>query len=118
MGGKRIRRTKFNVNRKPFYRNRRRGEGTQEGFRIHTNKRVRKLNMRCIEDFKWDLSLILKEISEENVARIKGGIYAKASKIGIREARDFITEKENEGIIPLETAMKLGKLLQRYSVFR
>ena len=66
-----------------------------EGYRIHTNKRVRKLNMRRIQDFKWDLSLILKEISDENVATIKGGIYAKASKIGIREARDFVAEKEN-----------------------
>lgn len=89
-----------------------------EGYRIHTNKRVRKLNMRRIQDFKWDLSLILKEISDENVASIKGGIYAKASKIGVREARDYIVEKEKEGIIPEETSMKLTKLLQRYSVFR
>ena len=90
----------------------------REGFRIHTNTRVRKLNMRRIVDFKWDLSNILKEVPAENVTPLKGAIYAKASKIGIHEARDFITEKEKEGMITPETAIKIGKLLHRYSVFR
>jgi hypothetical protein len=111
------RRSPFKMNKKRFS-SPSRASGPPEGYRIHTNKRVKKLNMRRIQDFKWDLSLILKEISDENVASIKGGIYAKASKIGVREARDFVTEKEKEGIIPEETAMKLTKLLQRYSVFR
>jgi hypothetical protein len=111
------RRSPFKMNKKRFS-SPSRAAGPPEGYRIHTNKRVKKLNMRRIQDFKWDLSLILKEISDENVASIKGGIYAKASKIGVREARDFVTEKEKEGIIPEETAMKLTKLLQRYSVFR
>ena len=93
---------------------------THDRFRSQTsrNKRVRKLNMRFVDDFKWNLSKILEEVPDENVAAVKGAIYAKASKIGIKEAKQFIREKEDEGIFSSNVAKKLTSLLTRYSTYR
>jgi hypothetical protein len=81
-------------------------------------KRVRKLNMRRIDDFKWDLSHILDDVNDENVSAVKGAIYAKASKIGVREAKDYIWEKQREGTLERDVALKLTRLLSKYSVYR
>ncbi len=81
-------------------------------------KRVRKLNMRKIDDFKWDLSKILDDIDDENVSAVKGAIYAKASKIGVKEAKDYIWEKQRNGVLEREVALKLTRLLSKYSVYR
>jgi hypothetical protein len=81
-------------------------------------KRVRKLNMRRIDDFKWDLSHILDDVNDENVSGVKGAIYAKASKIGVKEAKDYIWEKQREGTLEREVALRLTRLLSKYSVYR
>ncbi|MFQ6087934.1 MAG: hypothetical protein ACE5K0_03415 [Candidatus Methanofastidiosia archaeon] len=92
----------------------------KKGFRVRRPRmrRIRKLNMRRLDDFKWELSVILREVAEENVGAIRGAIYTKASKIGVKEAKQFIREKEEEGLITSETARKLTGLLTKYSVFR
>ncbi|MBU7014039.1 MAG: hypothetical protein HXS43_04345 [Theionarchaea archaeon] len=82
------------------------------------SKRVRKLNMRRIDDFKWNLSQILDDVDDQNVSAVKGAIYAKASKIGVREAKDFIWEKQREGVLEHDVALRLTRLLSRFSVYR
>ncbi|MBU7043086.1 MAG: hypothetical protein HXS47_05785 [Theionarchaea archaeon] len=82
------------------------------------SKRVRKLNMGRIDDFKWDLSHILDDMNDENSSAVKGAIYAKASKIGVREAKDYIWEKQKEGILERDIALRLTRLLSKYSVYR
>lgn len=81
-------------------------------------KRVKKLNMRRIDDFKWDLSHILNDVDVENASAVKGAIYAKASKIGVREAKDYIWEKQREGTLERDVALRLTRLLSKYSVYR
>ena len=81
-------------------------------------KKVRKLNMRRIDDFKWSLSQILDDVEDQNVSAVKGAIYAKASKIGVREAKDFIWEKQRQGVLEHEVALKLTRLLTKFSVYR
>lgn len=81
-------------------------------------KRVRKLNMGRIDDFKWDLSHILDDVNDENASAVKGAIYAKASKIGVKEAKDYIWEKQREGTLEREVALRLTRLLSKYSVYR
>jgi hypothetical protein len=81
-------------------------------------KRVRKLNMSRIDDFKWSLSQILDDVDDQNVSAVKGAIYAKASKIGVREAKDFIWEKQREGVLEHEVALRLTRLLSKFSVYR
>ena len=82
------------------------------------SKRVRKLNMGRIDDFKWDLSHILDDMNDENTSAVKGAIYAKASKIGVREAKDYIWEKQKEGILERDVALRLTRLLSKYSAYR
>lgn len=74
--------------------------------------------MGRIDDFKYDLSRILGDVDDQNASAVKGAIYAKASKIGVREAKDYIWEKQREGILEHNVALKLTKLLSRYSVYR
>ncbi len=81
-------------------------------------KRVQKLNMRRIDDFKWDLSHILDEVADQNVSAVKGAIYVKASRLGVKEAKNYIWEKQKEGTLEREVALKLTRLLSKYSVYR
>ena len=74
--------------------------------------------MRRIDDFKWDLGKILNDVNDENVSAVKGAIYAKASKIGVREAKDFVWEKQKEGVLERDVALRLTRLLSKYSVYR
>lgn len=85
--------------------------------RIRT-KKTKKLDMNRIKDFKWELDQILKDLPESVKGNIKGSIYAKASKLGIKETKDFIMQKEEEGTIPEEMGRKIVKLLYRYNRYR
>jgi hypothetical protein len=85
---------------------------------LRRSKRVRKLNMSRIDDFKWSLSQILDDVDDQNVSAVKGAIYAKASKIGVREAKDFIWEKQREGVLEHDVALRLTRLLSKFSVYR
>lgn len=92
--------------------------GVNKQNKSRKSKRKPCLSMRKMDDFKFQLAQILQEIDEKNVAQVNGMIYAKASKIDIREAKTYINEKEDEGIIPPETAKKLHRLLSRFSIYR
>lgn len=98
----------------------RRNEEMKKAFRKgrKRTKRIRKLNMRRLDDFKWDLSKILDDVDNQNVSAVRGAIYAKASKIGVREAKDYIWEKQREGVLEHDVALRLTKLLTKYSVYR
>lgn len=74
--------------------------------------------MRKDYEFRYLLGQLLKELPEGIQGSIKGSIYAKASNMGIREAKNFILEKKEEGLIDEELAKKLIDLLYKYSVYR
>ncbi len=74
--------------------------------------------MRKDYEFRYLLGQILKDLPEGVQGSMKGTIYAKASNIGIKEARDFILKKKEEGVIDELTAKKLIDLLYKYSVYR
>lgn len=99
-------------------RSRKRKRRTKSKPKPRRAKKVRKLNMRRIDDFKWSLSQILDDVDDQNVSAVKGAIYAKASKIGVREAKDYIWEKQRQGVLEHEVALKLTRLLTKFSVYR
>ena len=78
----------------------------------------RKLDMRRDYEFRYLLGKLLEGLPEGVVGSLKGTIYAKASNIGIREARDYILKKREDGTIDEVTAKKLIDLLYKYSVYR
>lgn len=82
------------------------------------SKKTKKLNMGRVSDFKWDLNQVLSKIPEDKAGLIRGPLYAKASKIGVDEAKKFLKDKEDEGIIDKETALDILRVLSKYSKFR
>lgn len=81
-------------------------------------KKLRKLNMRKNEEFRYLLEKSLKDLPESLRGSVFGAVYAKASKNGILEARDYILLKKKEGIIDDNTSRKLIDLLYSYSTYR
>ena len=93
------------------------GKGAYPPRKPQTPKR-RRLNLRRMEEFKYELGEIMSDVPPNQVGTLKGSIIAKADKIDIKAAEDFIIEKEKEGMIPPETAKHLFKLLKYYSIYR
>ncbi|MEA1994487.1 MAG: hypothetical protein U9N35_08895 [Euryarchaeota archaeon] len=81
-------------------------------------KKAKKLDMNRIKDFKWQLGLILKDLPDSVRGSIKGSIYAKASRVGLREAKEYIMKKEKEGVISEKMGKRVVKLLYRYYRYR
>ncbi len=78
----------------------------------------RKLNMRKDDEFRYMLGQILKDLPEGVQGSLKGTIYAKAANMGIKEAKEFVLRKKEEGIIDDEKAKRIIDLLYKYSVYR
>ncbi len=81
-------------------------------------KKIRKLDMRRDYEFRYMLGQLLKDLPEGIQGSLKGTIYARASNLGIKEARDYILKKKDEGVIDEKLAKKLIDLLYKYSVYR
>ena len=81
-------------------------------------KKKRKLDMRRDYEFRYMLGKSLEGLPEGVQGSLKGTIYAKASNMGIREARDFILKKKEEGVVDEKLAKRLIDLLYEYSVYR
>lgn len=97
----------------------RRKRGRHNRRRRYTRpKKRKKLDMNRIKDFKWELEQITKDLPDSVKGKIKGSVYAKASKLGIIETKNFIIQKEKEGIISEEMGRKIVKLLYRYYRYR
>lgn len=83
-----------------------------------TRKKLRKLNMRKNEEFRFLLGRFLKDLPESLRGSVIGSVYAKAAKNGVTDARDYILVKKNEGIIDEMTSKRLIDLVYDYSTFR
>jgi len=74
------------------------------------------LDMGRADEFKWDLAQILKTHPDPRVADPLGAaIYSKASKVGTQEAKRYVDQKEEEGILDKSLAKQITSLLQRYT---
>jgi hypothetical protein len=81
-------------------------------------RKLRKLNMRKNEEFRFLLGKYLKDLPESLRGSVIGSVYAKAAKNGVLDARDYILVKKNEGIIDEPTSKRLIDLVYDYSTFR
>ena len=78
----------------------------------------KRLNLRKIEEFKFEMSDVLEDLDPTLVGTIKGSIIAKADRIDINAATDFILEKEEEGLLTSDQVKRLGRILNHYSFYR
>lgn len=84
---------------------------------MQTPKKKR-LNLRRMIEFKYELSKILAPLPENITGTMKGSIIAKADKMDIDAAMDFIDQKTDDKTISEETREELYKLLKYFCVYR
>jgi len=85
--------------------------------KVQTPKK-RRLNLRKMIEFKYEMDHILEGLDETAVGTIKGSIIAKADKIDQDAALEFIKQKVEEGILTEEMAQRLDRLLQAHCFYR
>ena len=71
-----------------------------------------------MEEIKYEMGMIMEGLPPNVIGTLKGSIIAKADKIDIQEAINFIEEKEKEGLITSDMAGKLARLIKHYSLYR
>jgi len=83
-------------------------------------KREPMLNLRHRIAFKYDLELILKhsDVEEKYINTIVANIIAKASQNSIKEAKRFIFESEEKGIISPSVGKQIVVLLNKNTRYR
>ncbi len=79
-----------------------------------------KLNRRKQLEFRFDARAILdnSEVAEEHRSNIFGQIWAKGERIGVQSANEYISQKEQEGILPSEISEELRALIKNYTIKR
>lgn len=103
--------------RKPGSGRNRQRRAVRKG-RVRRSKRKLKLDLRKVNEFKWELNMILRDVPEEYVGTLRGTIIAKATKIGIREAKDYVVFKMEEGVIDEVVMRRILRLLSACAVYR
>jgi len=80
----------------------------------------RKLDRRKYLEYKYVARELLdnEAISEEHRSNVLGQIWAKGERIGVSEAIEFITQKEEELILPADVADEFRKIVKRYTTKR
>ncbi len=82
------------------------------------SERKRMLHMGKQDEFSFQLGELLKDVPEEIRGQLKGRIYTIASKQGIREAKEYVYSKAEEGVISRHLAKRIVDLLYSYSRYR
>ena len=79
-----------------------------------------KLNRRKQLEFRFDARAILdtSDIAEEHRSNIFGQIWAKGERIGIQSAMEYISQKEQEGILTSSVSEELVALIKSYTIKR
>jgi hypothetical protein len=83
-------------------------------------KMERMLNIRALPYFKYDLQHYLDDSKmEENIKRsLRATLLSKASRISIKDAKLYLTEKAEEEMIDDKMRDDLTRLLDKYAKFR
>ncbi len=94
--------------------------GTGPPYRSRTDKYESMLNMRRLDDFRYDATEILEDspVDKHVWFPMLSSIIAKASRSSIKAAREYVQAKVDENILPPETGDALSRLLERYRKWR
>ena len=104
----------------------RRGGRGRRGFNQRSRKNdgndklISMLDMGRVVHFRYDARQVLRRTSMEQKVwqPFLSTLIAKASRSSIKEGREYIQQKEEEGIITNDTAESLSRLLNRYRKWR
>ena len=78
------------------------------------------LSMHKIQPFKYDMNEILNETSLDpaKANAFLATVVAKASRISLKEAKEYINEVAEQGDITKDEQLRFNNLLQKYSKYR
>lgn len=79
-----------------------------------------KLNRQYYLEFKVEFRSILatSDVQEEHHANLLGSIWAKGERIGVKDARKFIDEKVQDGVMGADTGTSLKRILKKFATKR
>lgn len=82
--------------------------------------RVGMLNMRRLGEFRYDVRELFvdNQMDPDLATTFLASIIAKASRLTIREAKDFVREQEDATIITKEVADGICYYLDRYTKYQ
>jgi len=78
------------------------------------------LNLNRITSFRYGIREIMvnHEVSESIASSVVASVIAKASRMSIDTARDYVLDQEKAGSYPKEVSDEILDLLDRYSRHR
>jgi hypothetical protein len=81
---------------------------------------MKKLDLRKVNYFKYDAQEIFDttKLDEKLWNSLIASIVAKASRVGIKEAKEYIRKMEDEDVLPNEIGKELNYLLDKYKRWR
>ncbi len=107
------------VNSKYSNRSRRFGNRVNKNYRDNNKvKTIKKLDMKREEEFNYMLGSILKDLPDSVRGSVRGSIYSLMAKIGVKDAKDYIVKKKEDGTIDDRTEKDLLDLISHYTKYR
>ncbi|HVO78016.1 MAG TPA: hypothetical protein VMS79_04020 [Methanomassiliicoccales archaeon] len=78
------------------------------------------LNLRRMNVFRYDVRAVLADskVDQALASTVIANIIAKASKVGINDAKDYVREVESRGAYGKEVSQELCLLLDKYTLYR
>jgi len=78
------------------------------------------LDVRREQHFRFDMRQALDEgkVPEEQRNAIYATVFSKGSRISLDEAKDFVQQKAQEGVLPPQVRDRILTLVDRYSTWR
>ena len=106
--------------RRPYRGGRGTGPGRNDRYQPRKAPAVRKrrLYLKRITEFKWELNQIVLTLPENQRGTVKGSLIAKADKLDVNEALDFVQVKIDEGVLTRDVADRIADLLLKFSTYR
>jgi len=100
------------------YKGRRRDEPRR--YNPRESERTTMLNLHKVIPFRFDIREIMThyKVEETQASSIVASVIAKASRISIQTAKEYVRDQETAGSIPKEVTGEICELLDRYSKYR
>jgi hypothetical protein len=101
-------------------RNNKRFSGESSRRPNNEQRLVKKLDLRRTNYFKYDATEVFNstEIEQKIWNPYLASIVTKASRISIKDAKDYIFKLEDEGLLAKPIASELAQLLDKYKRWR
>lgn len=78
------------------------------------------LDVRRQEHFRYDMRQALSEgrVPAEQVNSIYATVFSKGSRVSLDEAKDFVQQKTQEGVLSPDVRDRVLMLVERYATWR